>query len=227
MTRRFRRLSYALSSVICHCATFIQDPYQTRREDAVPVETPEEEPLGRDVGGGLEEVMGGGAGEGDQSAEEVFGDLAEVDDLLADVDRDGVGADDDEEEGPAAELQDVDRRIEEGQQQQAQPSGEQDVRAGPDIFDDREGEGPPGRRKPRLGPVRSRRGRHRRGPGPCPSRCGTSGASGQPARPGASCRWRGAWRGAPRCRRGRSRGGCAASPAARRGRCGWAGCPRR
>src|ERR1700678_1484252 len=68
--------------------------------------------------------------------------LPEVEEHRGHVDREGVCADDHKAEGPFPITANIDNQIERCQQQTANPTGNQNKRAGPKQFDDRKPEAP-------------------------------------------------------------------------------------
>src|SRR5260370_32516608 len=64
--------------------------------------------------------------------------MGKVNDLPDQVNGNGVRANHHEEESPLLQSEDIDDRVEQGQQQEAPAAGPEDERASPDILDDRE-----------------------------------------------------------------------------------------
>src|SRR5260370_26634707 len=64
--------------------------------------------------------------------------MGKVNDLPDQVNGNGVRANHHEEESPLLQSEDIDDRVEQGQQQEAPAAGPEDERASPDILDDQE-----------------------------------------------------------------------------------------
>ena len=83
------------------------------QKDVLAVEVIEEQPADRHVGKRRQRLVPGGGKERPEAVEEEFVRLVEADDLLREVDRDRVYADDAQEQRPPPPMPHVDEPVEE------------------------------------------------------------------------------------------------------------------